>query len=360
MRYYGASSLVVVMTVAVSVDGMGRLMLSIVVVINVWRVVMVLMGVVRHVCVSLLVILDVAGLFMGVLVLRVLIAVVRHLMHSVGLVVVHKFVVMHDLVVMDRLDVFVVVLISVVNSLMMSLVLLPGLRLSLVPLGVLVLHRLKSVVAALDGHMGVVLMLLRLDRGVGVLNWLHACVRVLNGLVSDVLVVHSLDVGVLVVHGLLLFVDVVASLFVVRMSVFVVVTNDVVVDNFIVMLDSVVVDELIVLMGDVVDGLMDVLAVRVMVSNWLVLGVNMLVALMAVSFMAVSMAAVMAVVNFILTVVRLVDGGLVDGLMDGSLMDRGSMVDGGFVGRSGVSRGSLVDRLVLLGSSLIVGDAEAH
>jgi len=256
------------------------------------------------------------------------VAVMGLLVHGAVIVMVNQLVVMDDLVVVNGL----VVLDLVRHRHVVGQVLLPLVRLSLVPLGVLVLNRLESIVATLNGHVSVVLVLLGLDRCVRVSDWLHFSVSMLHGLVSNVLVVNSLNIGVLVVHGLLLFVNVVAGLFVVRVCVFVVMDDGVVVDNLVVVLNGIVMNKLIVVL--VVNG-----NVGIVVSVNLVITVAMAVRAMSV------MLLVVAVVELLLAEV-IMDGSrmfsLVSGLMDGSLMDRG-----------GVSGGSSMDGSHMDGCGLL-------
>ena len=263
-----------------------------------------------------------------VMVILVVVAVMGLLVHGAVIVMVNQLVVMDDLVVVNGL----VVLDLVRHRHVVGQVLLPLVRLSLVPLGVLVLNRLESIVATLNGHVSVVLVLLGLDRCVRVSDWLHFSVSMLHGLVSNVLVVNSLNIGVLVVHGLLLFVNVVAGLFVVRVCVFVVMDDGVVVDNLVVVLNGIVMNKLIVVL--VVNG-----NVGIVVSVNLVITVAMAVRAMSV------MLLVVAVVELLLAEV-IMDGSrmfsLVSGLMDGSLMDRG-----------GVSGGSSMDGSHMDGCGLL-------
>merc|ERR1719469_1717289 len=216
------------------------------------------------------------------------------LVHGAVIVMVNQLVVMDDLVVVNGL----VVLDLVRHRHVVGQVLLPLVRLSLVPLGVLVLNRLESIVATL------------------------------HGLVSNVLVVNSLNIGVLVVHGLLLFVNVVAGLFVVMVCVFVVMDDGVVVDNLVVVLNGIVMNKLIVVLvvnGNV--GIVVSIDLVVLVVNGnvgIVVSVNLVITVaMAVRAMSV-MLLVVAVVELLLAEV-IMDGSrmfsLVSGLMDGSHMD---------------------------------------
>ena len=297
-----------------------------------------------------------------VMVILVVVAVMGLLVHGAVIVMVNQLVVMDDLVVVNGL----VVLDLVRHRHVVGQVLLPLVRLSLVPLGVLVLNRLESIVATLNGHVSVVLVLLGLDRCVRVSDWLHFSVSMLHGLVSNVLVVNSLNIGVLVVHGLLLFVNVVAGLFVVRVCVFVVMDDGVVVDNLVVVLNGIVMNKLIVVLvvngnvGIVVSVDLVVLVVNgnvgivvsvdlvVLVVNGnvgIVVSVNLVITVaMAVRAMSV-MLLVVAVVELLLAEV-IMDGSrmfsLVSGLMDGSLMDRG-----------GVSGGSSMDGSHMDGCGLL-------
>ena len=166
------------------------------------------------------------------------------IVHSGINVVVDNLVVVDDVVV----SVSLVVDGDVLNGdlLVRGHVLCPWVRLSLVPLGVLELHRLHGVVFALDGHVSVVLVLLGLDSGVCVSDGLHAGVGVLHGLMGDVFVMNGLDISVLVMHGLLLSVDVVAGLLVVRVLILGVVHNSVVMNDLIFSVNDVVVDDIII------------------------------------------------------------------------------------------------------------------
>jgi len=280
-----------------------------------------------------------------VMVILVVVAVMGLLVHGAVIVMVNQLVVMDDLVVVNGL----VVLDLVRHRHVVGQVLLPLVRLSLVPLGVLVLNRLESIVATLNGHVSVVLVLLGLDRCVRVSDWLHFSVSMLHGLVSNVLVVNSLNIGVLVVHGLLLFVNVMAGLFVVRVCVFVVMDDGVVVDNLVVVLNGIVMNKLIVVL--VVNGNVGIvvsvdLVVLVVNGNvGIVVSVNLVITVaMAVRAMSV-MLLVVAVVELLLAEV-IMDGSrmfsLVSGLMDGSLMDRG-----------GVSGGSSMDGSHMDGCGLL-------
>merc|ERR1719264_1540407 len=134
--------------------------------------------------------------------MRCCVVVVVNISSVVGAVsvMVHKFIVVYDLVVnsvvMDRLTVCEVLLISC--------------RFFFVPLGVLVADGLQGVVTSLNRYMSLIVVLLWLNGCVSVANWLHACVRVLHGLVGHIFVVHGLNVGVLVMNWFLFCVHVVA------------------------------------------------------------------------------------------------------------------------------------------------------
>jgi len=361
--------------------------LSIIAVVDFWRVVMVSMSVVWHVSVHVSVdsnmgavcnldvrlLLVIFPVGMSISVMRCCVVVVVNISSVVGAVsvMVHKFIVVNDLVVVYGLVVNSVVM----DRLTVCEVLLISCRFFFVPLGVLVADGLQGVVTSLNRYMSIIVVLLWLNGCVSVGNWLHACVRVLHGLVGHIFVVHGLNVGVLVVNWFLFCVHVVACWLVVRVLVFVMVHNSVVVDDLVVVLNCIVVDQFIVdwfMLNDsgVVNGLnigTVVLGFNISVVNGLMLYISSSMSLnistmsiisvtvamsvsmsisMAVSsvavvnasvtVVAVSVAVVVAVVVLLIDAINRLMSKSMDGLMDG-LMDRG-VVDGSVMKRSGMTR----------------------